>query len=123
MRPMRLVSAVAALAMLAAPLVTPASAGQNNSAPMHRHIGSGSGIGGFPPIGGPSVSTALSTALSVDGVGPGVNANQFIPGSLAGGKKAFAPSVQVGVGAAVAIDGNASARATNSIGDGQGNGR
>lgn len=121
MRPMRLVSAVAALAVLAAPLVTPASAGQNNSAPMHRHIGSG--IGGFPPIGSPSVSTALSTALSVDGVGPGVNANQFIPGSLGGGKKAFAPSVQVGVGAAVAIDGNASARALNSIGDGQGNGR
>jgi hypothetical protein len=147
MRRLSLFSAVAAL-LLAAPLVTPASAGQLNSAPTHQTAtsnafakhGSASGLslnnnmidqsnvrgGGSPGFGqtnsAPTVSTALSTALSVGG-----NTNGIVQGNLAGRKGGAqlnsAPTVQVAVGAAVAIDGNANALAANSNGLSQGNAR
>jgi hypothetical protein len=115
MRRLPLFSAVAAL-LLAVPLVTPASAGQVNSAPTRqtatssafaRH-GSASGLslnhnainqsnarsGGSPGFSqsntAPTVSTALSTALSIggDAGATGVNTNGIIQGNLSGRKGA-----------------------------------
>jgi hypothetical protein len=98
-------SAFAALTLFAAPLVSPASAGnlQKQGFPSTPHTtskpfvlgGDGSGTG----FRAPSVSTALSTALSVNGP------SRRNPNGIR------SPSVQVAVGTAVAIDGNASALA------------
>ena len=119
MRRISLFSAVAATALLAAPFVTPTSAGQVNSAPTRQsatsdafarrgsanalslnsnQIGQNNirvGGGGFAPFqsnNGPTVSTALSTALSIggDANATGANANQIIQGNLTGGKKPVA---------------------------------
>jgi hypothetical protein len=153
MRRLSLFSAVAAL-LLAAPLVTPASAGQLNSAPTRQTAtsngfakhGSASGLslnnnmidqsnfrgGGSPGFGqtnsAPTVSTALSTALSVggaDGSPNGINPT-ITPGDGISRKPTVqlnsAPAVQAGVAVGVAIDGNANARATNSNGGGQDSG-
>src|SRR5260221_13332405 len=116
MRRLSLSSAVAAL-LLAAPLVAPASAGQFNSAPTHQTTtsnafakrGSASGLslnnnaidqtnirggGGSPGFGqsnrAPTVSTALSTALSIGGEAraAGVYTHRTIPGNPPGRKGA-----------------------------------
>jgi hypothetical protein len=74
------------------------------------------------------VSTALSTALSVggpDGSPNGISPT-ITPGDGISRKPTVqlnsAPAVQAGVAVGVAIDGNASARATNSNGGGQDSG-
>ena len=111
MRRLSLFSAVAAL-LLAAPLVSPASAGQLNSAPTHQ--------------------TATSTGIAKRGSGSGLSLNNNLIDQsnvrAGGGSPGFsqtnsAPTVQVAVGAAVAIDGNANALAANSNGLSQGNAR
>src|SRR6185437_309474 len=114
MRRLSLFSAVAAL-VLAAPLVTPASAGQLNAAPTHQtatsngvarrgsagalslnnnmidqsNVRSGGGSPGFGQINNaPTVSTALSTALSIggDASATGVNTNGIVQDNLSGRK-------------------------------------
>ena len=89
-----LVSAMA-LALLAAPLAAPASAGQSSPA---RHLSS-------QPGHVPTLSTALSTALSIGGVGQGDTGKPL--------QITSAPTVQAAVGVAVAVDGNSSAVASN----------
>jgi hypothetical protein len=73
----------------------------------------------------PTVSTALSTALSVGNPAKtaAVNTNLPVPANVLSGEQRApvvelnnAPSVQAAIGAAVSIDGNASALATNSNG-------
>jgi len=121
----------AALALMAAPAF---AGGQVNSAPNHSTApGSGAAKHAAPnavaPGGAsPSVSTALSTALSVggpDGSPNGVSPT-ITPGDGISRKPTVqlngAPAVQAGVAVGVAIDGNASARATDSNDDGQASG-
>lgn len=121
----------AALVLMAAPAF---AGGQLNSAPNHQNApGSGVAKHASPNVispggEGPSVSTALGTALSVGG--PDGSPNGISPTITPGDgitKKPTvqlngAPAVQAGVAVGVAIDGNASARATNSNGGGQGSG-
>jgi len=120
----------AALALLAAPAF---AGGQLNSPPNHATApGNGGGAkhaspNGISPGEAPSVSTALGTALSVggpDGSPNGINPT-ITPGDGITKKPTVqlnsAPTVQAGVAVGVAIDGNASARATNSNGGGQDN--
>ena len=109
MRRIPLFSAVAALALLAAAHVTPASAGQLNSAGTNQYAGSHAFARGgspFQPGQAHTISTALSTALSVGGDTRVGTKGPISPLSSA-------PAVQVGVGAAVALDGTASALAAN----------
>jgi len=127
MRYSPLLGAILGLALLAPPCL----AGQVNSTPANQPAASRSagllgssrfGPGGFQSNGAPSVSTALSTALSV---GNPANSASLTIDPLDGGRKPVvqfnsAPSVQAAVGAAVAIDGNASALATNGNGVSQG---
>jgi hypothetical protein len=111
MRRVRLFSALAVLTLFAAPLVSPASAGSPQRHELVRlpnaigapllFRGDGSGTG----FQAPSVSTALSTALSVNGP------SSRNPGGI------LSPSVQVAVGTAVSIGGNASAAALDRTGD------
>lgn len=121
----------AALALMAAPAF---AGGQLNSTPNHQNA---PGSGGAkhaspnvisPGVESPSVSTALGTALSVggpDGSPNGISPT-ITPGDGISKKPTVqlngAPAVQAGVAVGVAIDGNASARATNSNGGGQGSG-
>jgi hypothetical protein len=111
MRRLSVIHALAAFTLSVAPLVSPAVAGsvQKQGVPATQHgIGSpfllggdGSGAG----FRGPNVSTALSTALSVNGP------SRRNPNAV------LSPSVQVAVGTAVSIDGNASAIALDRTGD------
>jgi len=126
----------AALALMAAPAFAGgqvnSAGGQLNSAPNHPNAPN-SGVAKHaspntvsPGVEGPSVSTALSTALSVggpDGSPNGISPT-ITPGDGIARKPSVqlnsAPAVQAGVAVGVAIDGNASARATNSNGGDQG---
>jgi hypothetical protein len=111
MRRVRLFSVLAVLALSAAPLVSPASAGspQRHGVGAQPHAagapflfrGDGSGLA----FQGPGVSTALSTALSVNGP------SRRNPGGI------LSPSVQVAVGTAVSIGGEASAAALDRTGN------
>lgn len=104
-----LFAAVAALALLAASHVTPASAGQLNSAGTNPYAGSyafGRGASPFQPGRAHTISTALSTALSVGG-----ETSVGAKGPIS--ELGSAPTVQVAVGAAVSLDGAASALAVN----------
>src|SRR6185437_4018706 len=119
----------AALALMAAPAF---AGGQVNSTPNHqtapnRGVARHAPPNVVAPGEAPSVSTALSTALSVggpDGSPNGINPT-ITPGDGIARKPTVqlnsAPAVQAGVAVGVAIDGNASARATNSNGGGQDN--
>jgi len=125
----------AALALMAAPAF---AGGQLNSAPNqlnappnHQNAPGSNGVAKhaspnvIAPGESPTVSTALGTALSVGG--PDGSPNGISPTITPGDgitKKPTvqlnsAPAVQAGVAVGVAIDGNASARATNSNGGGQ----
>jgi hypothetical protein len=111
MRRLSLIHALAALTLFVAPLASPAMAGsvQKQGVPTtQRSIGSPFLLGGDASgagFRGPNVSTALSTALSVNGP------SRKNPAAV------FSPSVQVAVGTAVSIDGNASATALDRTGD------
>jgi hypothetical protein len=127
----------AALALMAAPAFAGgqlnSAPNQLNSAPNHQNApGSGVAKHASPnvisPGEAPTVSTALGTALSVGGPdgSPNGNSPTITPGDGITKKPTVqlngAPAVQAGVAVGVAIDGNASARATNSNGGGQGSG-
>jgi hypothetical protein len=110
MRRVRLFSALAVLTLFAAPLASPASAGspqQHGAVGLPHAAGApllfrGDGGTGFQA---PGVSTALSTALSVNGP------SRRNPDGI------FSPSVQVAVGTAVSIGGEASAAAFDRSGN------
>jgi hypothetical protein len=116
----------ATVAVLAASLVSPAFAGQLNSSPTHQTARSGPFV---QANRAPTVSTALSTALSVSGPAQtaSINTNLIDQGNFGAGKQTVqfngAPTVQTAVGTAVSIGGDASAIATDSNGISQGNRR
>jgi len=115
MRRLSLLSAVAVLSLLAAPLVTPASAGQTNSAPTYQNAmsnafakhGSASALSlnnnsidqsnfkfggklpGFQSNSAPTSQSATSHAFALggDANATSVNTNEVLQGNVAGGRK------------------------------------
>ncbi len=136
MRPIPFFASAAAFVAVALPLIAPASAGQLNSAGTGQFAGShASARGGSANAlslnnnfidqssrrpgkpqnlqsGAPTVSTALSTALSVGG-DTTLQSNDKAGRTGPAYQLSSNPTVQVAVGAAVSLDGNASALASN----------
>ena len=108
MRRLSLFSAVAAL-LLAAPLVTPASAGQTNSAPTYQNAMSNA----FAKHGSASALSLNNNAID--------QSNLKFGGKLPGYQSNSAPTSQSAVSSAVSIGGDATALSANANGVSQGN--
>jgi hypothetical protein len=110
-----LLAGATALALFAAPLASPATAGQRSSPPVgSTAFGLGGKPQGLPSTSGYNVSTALATALAVNGIGNPVTLNTDGIGPGKTGpvlQLKNAPAVQIAVGTAVSLGGDASASA------------
>ena len=111
MRRLSLLSAVAVLTLLAAPLVTPASAGQYNSAPTHQTAMSNA----FAKHGSASALSLNNNAIDQSNL-------RFGGKTLPGFQTNSAPTSQSATSHAFALHGDASATSVNTNEILQGNG-